>query len=143
MRLTIGTVAHSAGSNVETVRYYERIGLLPEPPRSAGGHRLYGEEHLRRLAFIRRSRDLGFSIDEVRGLLAVCDSGDYDCAEVKARTLRHRASVRRKIADLERLDTVLSAIASRCAGGASQDCAILDVLFGDDAEAAPPELRQV
>ena len=60
MRLTIGTLARRAGSNVETVRYYERIGLMPEPPRTAGGHRLYGEEHVRRLYFIRRCRELGF-----------------------------------------------------------------------------------
>lgn len=139
MRLTIGTVARRAGSNVETVRYYERIGLLPEPPRSAGGHRLYGEGHLRRLAFIRRSRELGFSIDEVRDLLGIYDSGDYTCAEVKVRTLRHRASVRRKIADLQRLDANLSTIASCCAGDTGQDCAILDVLFGDDMRAQLPE----
>ena len=136
MRLTIGALARRAGSNVETVRYYERIGLLPEPPRSEGGHRLYGEEHVRRLAFIRRSRELGFAIDEVRGLLAICDSGDYTCADVKATTLRHRAAVRRKISDLQRLDDVLSAVAMRCAGDAGQDCPILDSLFGDDAETA-------
>ena len=137
MRLTIGALAHRAGSNVETVRYYERIGLLPEPPRSEGGHRLYGEEHVRRLAFVRRSRELGFAVGEIRGLLAICDSGDYTCADVKATTLQHRAAVRRKIADLERLDGLLSAIAARCAGGAGRDCPILDTLFGDDAETAP------
>jgi MerR family transcriptional regulator, mercuric resistance operon regulatory protein len=139
MRLTIGTLARRVGSNVETVRYYERIGLLPEPPRSLGGHRLYGEEHARRLAFIRRSRALGFSVDEVRGLLAVCDSGDYTCAEVKARTLEHRASVRRKIAALERLDDALSAIAARCAGDAGRDCPILETLFGDGVAAGDGE----
>jgi MerR family mercuric resistance operon transcriptional regulator len=137
MRLTIGSLARRAGSNVETVRYYERIGLLPEPPRSAGGHRLYGEEHARRLAFIRRSRELGFAVDEVRGLLAICDSGNFTCAEVKATTLQHRAAVRRKIADLQWLDDLLSAIASRCAGDTGQDCPILDALFGDDAAGAP------
>jgi len=131
MRLTIGNLARRAGSNVETVRYYERIGLMPAPPRSEGGHRLYGEEHVRRLAFIRRSRDLGFTLDEVRGLLAVCDSGDYTCADVKATTLRHRAAVRRKIADLQRLDATLSAISDRCAGDAGRDCPILETLFGD------------
>lgn len=136
MRLTIGSLARRAGSNVETVRYYERIGLLPEPPRSEGGHRLYGEEHVRRLAFIRRSRELGFAIDEVRGLLAICDSGDYTCSEVKATTLQHRAAVRCKIADLQRLDSMLSSVATRCAGDAGQDCPILDALFGDDVESA-------
>ena len=135
MRLTIGSLAHRAGSNVETVRYYERIGLLPEPPRSAGGHRLYGEEHARRLTFIRRSRELGFAVDDVRCLLAICDSGDYTCAEVKETTLRHRAAVRRKIADLRRLDGMLSAVAARCAGDVGQDCPILDALFGGAAEA--------
>ena len=135
MRLTIGALARRAGSNVETVRYYERIGLMPAPPRSKGGHRLYGEEHVRRLAFIRRSRDLGFALDEVRGLLGVCDTGNYTCAQVKAATLRQRDAVRQKIADLQRLDATLSAISDRCAGGVDQDCPILETLFGDGGDA--------
>ena len=80
--LTRGAVAARTGVNIETVRYYERIGLLPPPPRTAGGHRIYGEELLKRLTFIRRSRDLGFTLDEIRGLLRLVDGGDYTCADI-------------------------------------------------------------
>lgn len=140
MRLTIGRLAREAGSNVETVRYYERIGLLPEPPRSEGGHRLYGGEHVRRFSFIRRSRELGFTLDDIRGLLAICDGGDIECEAVRAKTIAHRASVRRKIAELQRLDGILSEIAARCADGPGPDCPILDMLFGDGdpCEVPPP-----
>ena len=81
--MTRGELGSATGCNIETIRYYERIGLLPEPPRSPGGHRLYEEEHLRRLTFIRRSRELGFTLEEVRGLLRLVDGGLYTCAEVK------------------------------------------------------------
>ena len=79
-RLTRGVLSARTGINIETIRYYERVGLMPEPPRSGGGHRIYEEEHLKRLTFIRRSRELGFTIKEVRGLLRLVDGGDYTCA---------------------------------------------------------------
>ena len=128
-RLTRGAVSAQAGVNIETVRYYERIGLLPAPPRSEGGHRIYSEELLRRLIFIRRSRELGFTIEEVRGLLALVDGGDYTCAEVKALTLDHLGEVRRKLADLERMEAVLDDMAARCDGGQVPDCPVIDALF--------------
>ncbi|MDH3920601.1 MAG: MerR family transcriptional regulator, partial [Rhodospirillales bacterium] len=89
MPLTIGALSKNTGCNIETIRYYERIGLLPAPPRSAGGHRLYGEVLLKRLTFIRRGRELGFTLDDIRGLLGLVDGGAYTCAEVKALTLDH------------------------------------------------------
>src|SRR5215813_8592484 len=98
--LTIGALSKQTGVNIETIRFYERVGILPKPFRSAGGHRLYGQDLLMRLGFVRRSRELGFSLDEVRGLLRLVDGGDYTCAEVKTITLDHLAEVRRKIADL-------------------------------------------
>jgi MerR family mercuric resistance operon transcriptional regulator len=93
-RLMIGALSRRTGCKVETIRYYERIGLLPPPPRSAGGQRHYGKDGLKRLTFIRRSRELGFSLKEVRGLLRLVDGGGYTCAEVRAITLDHLAEVR-------------------------------------------------
>ena len=103
--------------------------MLPEPPRSQGGHRLYEEDHLRRLAFIRRSRELGFTLEEVRGLLRLVDGGSYTCAEVKTLTLDHAAEVRRKVADLRKLERVLREMAAECAGGEVPECPIIDTLY--------------
>ncbi len=123
-----GALARASGCNVETVRFYERTGLLPAPPRSAAGHRLYSQEHLKRLVFIRRSRDLGFTLGEVRGLLDLVDGG-YTCGEVQLLTLQHLETVREKIVDLRRLEHTLADIASRCAGGTVPECPVIDALF--------------
>src|SRR5262249_26425212 len=80
--LTIGMLSKRTRVNIETIRFYEHIGILPKPPRSEGGHRIYGHDQLMRLGFVRRSRELGFSLDEVRGLLRLVDGGRYTCAEV-------------------------------------------------------------
>ncbi len=125
-----GKLAEASGCHIETVRFYERAGLLPAPPRSAAGHRLYGREHLRRLVFIRRSRDLGFTLDEVRGLLDLADGG-YTCGEVQALTLEHLANVREKIADLRRLERTLTNVASQCSGGTMAECPVMDALFDE------------
>ena len=126
---TIGKISASSGVNIETIRYYERIGILPAPPRSEGGHRLYDEEHLKRLSFVRRCRELGFSLDDVRALFRLVDGGDFTCDEVKAMTLDHLGSVRRRIADLRTLERTLDDMAARCDGGEVPDCAIIDALF--------------
>jgi len=128
-RYSIGQLGDRAGVNLETVRYYERVGLMPKPPRTAGGHRVYYGTHLRRLGFIRRSRELGFSLQEVRVLLGLVDGGDYTCAEVRDLTLAHLADVRRKIADLKRLQRSLQGMAERCIGDRVPDCPIIDVLW--------------
>jgi MerR family mercuric resistance operon transcriptional regulator len=125
---TIGKLSTSTGVNVETIRYYEKIGLLPEPPRSAGGHRLYSDGHLKRLGFIRRGRELGFTLEEIRNLLGLVDGG-YTCGEVKEATLRHMSDIRRKIADLKRMERTLADTAARCAGDDTPDCPIIDTLF--------------
>jgi MerR family transcriptional regulator, mercuric resistance operon regulatory protein len=127
--LTIGALSKRTGVNIETIRFYERIGILPEPPRTEGGHRAYGRHHFKRLSFVRRSRELGFSLDEVRGLLRLVDGGHYTCAEVKAITLDHLADVRRKIADLRRLERSLADVAGKCGGGKVPDCPVIDALF--------------
>ena len=126
---SIGALSQRTGCNIETIRYYERIGLLPPPPRTAGGHRSYGSVHERRLGFIRRCRELGFSIEEIRVLLGLVDGGDYTCGEVKAVTDRHIDDVRRKIADLKKLQRTLEKIGAACAGGRVPQCPIIDALY--------------
>ena len=127
--LTIGALSKHTDCNIETIRYYERIGILPPPPRSAGGFRLYGEDHLKRLAFVRRSRQLGFALEEIRVLLELVDGGDYTCAEVKTLTLDHVAEIRRKIADLRKLEKVLKGMAAQCDGEEVPACPIIEALF--------------
>jgi MerR family mercuric resistance operon transcriptional regulator len=127
--MLIGDMSKLTGCNIETIRYYERIGVMPAPARSSGGHRLYTVEHLKRLTFIRRSRELGFTLKQVRGLLAMVDGGDFTCDEIKAITTEHKGEVRRKIADLRRLERVLGDMASRCDRGEVPDCPVIDALF--------------
>jgi MerR family transcriptional regulator, mercuric resistance operon regulatory protein len=125
---TIGTLSEGTGVNIETIRYYERIGLLPAPPRSAGRHRLYGEQHRQRLIFIRRARELGFSLEEVRVLLGLGGSHDLTCAEVRALTNLHLAAIRQKLRDLKRLESTLSNLSSQCTGKTVPECPILEAL---------------
>jgi MerR family mercuric resistance operon transcriptional regulator len=129
-RLPIGALSRHTGVNIETIRYYERIGLLPAPPRTAGRHRLYEDGHRQRLVFIRRSRELGFSLHEIRNLLGLARDNDLSCAEVKVMTEQHVADIRRKVKDLKKLDRVLSDLATRCHGKAVPDCPILEALGG-------------
>ena len=126
---TIGLVSKRSGVKVGTIRYYEQEGLLPEPPRSEGGHRQYNERHLRRLTFVRRSRELGFSVEQIRGLLTLVDDKTYTCAQVKGLTLEHLVDVRKKIADLRTLEGVLDEMASHCDGGLVPDCPVIDALY--------------
>lgn len=125
----IGALSAETRVKIETIRYYEREGLLPSPPRTAGGHRSYSEDHVKRLTFVRRSRELGFSLAEIRDLLAVVDGGSYTCGEIKALTLEHAESVRSKISDLQRMEKMLVEIASGCEGGTVPDCPIIDALL--------------
>jgi len=127
--LTRGTVASRAGCNVETIRYYEQIGMLPAPLRSEGGHRLYGPDLVKRLNFVLRSRDLGFTLDEIRALLHMVDGRNFTCAEVEALARAHAKDIQRKIADLRKLKSVLDAMADRCSGGKVPKCPIIDALF--------------
>jgi len=128
-RIVIGKLARETGTNVETVRYYERMGLWAAPSRSAGGYRLYGTEHLKRLNFIRRARLLGFSIGEVRTLLRLADERKRPCAEVRVVAEAHLADVRSKIADLRKMETVLKETVARCANGTGSHCALIDALY--------------
>lgn len=131
--ITRGELARRSGCHLETVRYYEKIGLLPPPMRSQGGHRLYGIGDQRRLRFILRGRELGFSIEELRSLLSLVDSRSYTCGEISELTAEHLQSVRRKIADLKRLERTLTTISKECKGGAVPDCPVIDALWADDS----------
>ena len=113
-KLTIGKLASATGTKVETIRYYEQIGLLPTPARSAGNYRTYEDEHLRRLSFIRRARDLGFSIDQVRELMGLADRREQSCMAVDVIANRHRDAITRKIADLTALAGELDTLIESC-----------------------------
>lgn len=129
--LSRGTLAKYSGVNGETIRYYEKIGLMPDPMRSSSGHRIYKQPHLKRLSFIRRTRELGFTLKEVRGLLGLVDGGEYTCAEVRNRTISHLDDVAQKIRDLQKMQRTLKSMASKCDGGLVPDCPIVDTLFSE------------
>ncbi len=129
--VTIGGLSKQTGCHIETIRYYERIGILSKPPRSEAGHRLYEREQIKRLVFIRRSRELGFSLDEIRTLLQLVDGKQYTCQEVKIVTDRHLEDVKKKISDLRKFQKMLGEISSRCEGGLVPDCPIIDALFSE------------
>ncbi len=131
-RLAIGALAERTGCKVETIRYYERIGILPEPARNLGGQRRYADWHLKRLNFVRRARDLGFTLDDVRGLLRLVDEQGHSCAEVEAMAHRHLDAVRTRLADLRAMEAVLKETVARCAGGAVPDCPIIEALFHEN-----------
>lgn len=127
--MKIGELAQATGTKVETIRYYEQTGLLPPPARTQGNYRSYAEDHLTRLSFIRRARDLGFSIEQVRALLDLSDDRTRDCATVDHIATAHLREVDRKLADLTALRRELSAvIASCCGGGTVAECRIIEAL---------------
>ena len=125
---TIGTLARAAETKVVTVRYYEKIGLLAAPARTAGNYRRYGAEDMRRLRFIRRCRELGFTVDQVRTLLSLSSEGQRNCDEVDRIARAHLAAVEAKIADLGRLANELRRIGESCKGGRVADCRIIEAL---------------
>lgn len=126
--MKIGELARVTGANIETIRYYERIGLLPEPQRTAANYRSYGEAHRSRLAFVRHSRDLGFTIEEIRSLLDLSDHPERDCGEADRIATGHLEQVEAKIAQLEVLRDELARIVGRCRGGLAGDCRVIEAL---------------
>jgi len=127
-KLTIGKLAGATGTKVETIRYYEQIGLLPEPARSAANYRTYDAAHLRRLSFIRRARDLGFSIDQVRELMGLADRREQSCMAVDVIANQHRDAITRKIADLTALAGELDVLIDSCSRNTVADCRIIEAL---------------
>jgi MerR family mercuric resistance operon transcriptional regulator len=130
-RLAIGRLAKQTGTNVETIRYYERIGLWRPPARTTGGYRVYGTPHLKRLNFIRRARALGFSIGELRTLLRLAKESRRPCTEVRVVAEAHMADVQAKIADLKAMERVLRETVARCARGTGSHCPLIDALYRD------------
>ena len=126
--LPIGALSRQTGCNIETIRYYEKAGLLPVPARSPAGYRRYGTMHFRRLTFIRRARALGFSIEEVRKLLKLTDERRRPCAEIRVVAGAHLMDVQAKIADLRAMERVLRETVAKCASGRSPDCPLIESL---------------
>ncbi len=126
--LSIGELSRLTSVNIETIRYYEKIKMLPRPPRTEGGHRVYRSKETRVLAFIRRGRELGFTLDEVRALLNLAAPGKASCAEVRKIAKHHLNDIRAKMNDLVKLERLLAKTVARCSGNAVPDCPVLDIL---------------
>jgi MerR family transcriptional regulator, mercuric resistance operon regulatory protein len=126
--LMIGELSKLTGVHIETIRYYERVKMLPKPPRTVGGRRVYDRAHVRRLGFIRRSRELGFSSDEVRALLRIGGPEKASCRQVRTIALARLNDVRAKISDLRKLERLLAKTIAQCTGTAAPQCPVLDIL---------------
>ena len=131
--MNIGIVSDRSGLPAKTIRYYEDIGLIPQPPRTEGGYRAYSETDLETLRFVQRARSLGFSVKEVGELLALWRDRDRSSADVKALALGHVARIERKIAELQSMRDTVLALAERCHGDKRPSCPILDDLAGKGA----------
>ena len=133
-RMMIGALAVATGVKITTIRYYERAGLMPMPTRTAGQHRNYAEDHLLRLIFICRARELGFSIDDIRKLLALADPARQSCREVEHLAAAHLEKLRKKIAALVNLEAMLSHAVSQCGRKADLSCPVLTLLGDADGK---------
>jgi MerR family mercuric resistance operon transcriptional regulator len=133
----IGAASKQTGCHIETIRYYERIGLLPSPSRSASGYRRYALEHLKRLAFVRRARDLGFTLDDVRRLLRLAERRERSCAQARSLATAHLRDVQAKLRDLRAMERVLKDMIARCADGTLPHCPLIEALFRAPDTAAP------
>ena len=127
--ITIGKLSEKTGVNIETVRYYEKIGLIPKPSRSEGGNRLYNVEQLKRLAFIKRCRELGFPLVTIRGFLKLVDEKNFTCAEIADISQHHLEDIRAKIRDLKKIESHMKDMLSQCNKNNMPDCAFIDILF--------------
>lgn len=123
-----GDVARQLDCNIETVRYYEGIGLIEPPKRTQSGHRIYDDDDVARLRFVLRLRDLGFPLEDVRALLATVRTGTYSCADIAVIADHQLTEIRRKIGDLRRLEQMLMRMTEQCHRGSTPDCAIIEAL---------------
>ena len=128
VRLQIGELARRTGCNIDTIRYYEKVGMLAPPMRTEAGYRLYGADDVRRLSFIRRARELGFQPEEVRAMLRLSDEQAQPCAEVMGVARSHLADVRSKIADLQAMEAALEILVVKCEKGLSTLCPLIETL---------------
>lgn len=126
--IPIGELSRLTGVNIETIRYYERIGMMPAPPRTEGGRRVYEPVQVQALTFIKRGRELGFTLDEIRALLALGGSAHACCGDVREIAAKHLSDIRAKIADLRKLEGLLAQTIDRCEGGTAPECPVLDIL---------------
>ena len=126
--LTIGKLSRLTGVNIETIRYYEKIKVLRVPSRAENGRRLYGPTERRILAFVRRSRELGFSLDDVRALLRLGCPEKASCREVREIAAHHLDDIRAKINDLRKLERLLTKTVAQCTGTTAPECPVLDIL---------------
>ena len=126
--LSIGGLSGLTGVNIETIRYYERIKMLPVPQRTENGRRVYGSTDIRILAFIRRARELGFPLEEIRALLRLGGPGNASCGEVRKIAAHHLEDIRAKIGDLRKLERLLAITVARCSGTTAPECPVLDIL---------------
>jgi MerR family mercuric resistance operon transcriptional regulator len=126
-QITIGKLSRLCGVSIETIRYYERIGLMPRPPRTQNGRRSYGSGSLGTLAFVRRCRELGFSLDDIRALLALRAS-ERRCSDVKTIATRHLDAVRVKLQGLREMELSLTELVATCPGDTGTECPVLDAL---------------
>lgn len=124
----IGKVARQIGCGIDTIRFYEKIGVLRRPRRTESGRRIYGPAEILRLTFICRARELGFSLGEARGLLDLAEEQERPCEDVKQAAIRHRQDVRRKISDLRALEATLGALIRQCEAGGPAECPLIDAL---------------
>ncbi|GIX34594.1 MAG: Cu(I)-responsive transcriptional regulator [Lysobacteraceae bacterium] len=126
--MKISEASQASGCHLETIRYYERIGLMPSPTRTGSGYRSYSEQDVERLRFITRGRDLGFSLDEIRSLMRLDQDGDLACEDVTRLAQQHLIDVQERIRDLQRVARELERTIRSCGGGVRAQCAILDAL---------------
>lgn len=126
--MKMGEAAAASGCHVESIRYYERIGLLPRAPRTHSGYRTYAEDDVRRLRFITRGRELGFSLEEIGSLLALSDDGSLSCQDVDRLARQHLGMIKERIRQLTRMARELERTITGCSGGRRAQCTILDAL---------------
>ncbi|PCJ26908.1 MAG: transcriptional regulator [SAR86 cluster bacterium] len=127
--ISIGKLSSATSVNIEAIRYYEREGILPEPLRNQGGWRIYFGEDVKRLKFIHKCRELGFSLKEIKSLLSLVYSGNFTCKEVHDLTLEHAKKIHQKISNLKKMEAVLVEMASQCSRENVPDCPIVDSLY--------------
>jgi DNA-binding transcriptional MerR regulator len=135
MDLTIGELARRSGYAVQTLRYYEQIGLMPKPPRTSGGQRRYSDDLVKRLLFIRHARDLGFEVKDIRSLLDLAGHPEQPCASVDAIAQRHLAAIDAKIASLKALRGEISGVLECCAKSRISECGVIDLIGASDGSA--------
>jgi MerR family transcriptional regulator, mercuric resistance operon regulatory protein len=140
--LTIGKLAEAAHVHIETVRYYERVGLMPPPQRTRGGHRSYHDGHARRLIFICHARRMGFTIADIRSLLSIHGRGRTSCAEVRQIAISRLESLRERLGELKRMECLLADAISPCLEKASSVCVLLDMLDGPAPDPGQMPKRQ-